>query len=105
MPPPFQSRKSLSVIGCSRTGSGVLQRNFSTIGWIGRARTRCEDCRRCAGPRPFDDYRLREVLLELADIQITASPGKAPTLTQATQKQLAFYERLGVARPEAANLT
>ena len=55
--------------------------------------------------RLYSDYTLKELLHELINIRLISSPEAAPRLTEATQKQLAIYDRVGVPRPSVSDFT
>ncbi len=55
--------------------------------------------------RLYSDYTLKELLNELINIRLISSPEAAPRLTEATQKQLAIYDRVGVPRPSVSDFT
>ena len=55
--------------------------------------------------RLYSDYTLKELLHELINIRLISSADAAPRLTEATQKQLAIYDRVGVPRPSVSDFT
>ena len=50
-------------------------------------------------PRLYKDYTLKELLHELMNIKIIAGKNITPRVSEATQKQLAIFDRVGVPRP------
>ena len=55
--------------------------------------------------RLYSDYTLKELLHELINLRLISSPEAASRLTEATQKQLAIYDRVGVPRPSVSGIT
>ena len=50
-------------------------------------------------PRLYQSYSVNSLLHELMNIQMISGPGVTPRLSEATQKQLAIFDRVGVSRP------
>lgn len=56
-------------------------------------------------PRLYETFSVNTLLHEVMNIQEISGPNITPRLTEATQKQLAIYDRIGVARPAVSRDT
>ena len=50
-------------------------------------------------PHLYQNYSVNSLLHELMNIQMISGPGLAPRLSEATQKQLSIFDRVGVSQP------
>ena len=50
-------------------------------------------------PRLYQHFTVNSLLHEIMNIQMISGPGISPRLTEATQKQLVIYDRVGISRP------